>query len=384
LFLLEKRAVSLHYQTAERHNQTNIFNMPDDKKPHRFKISDESLNTYGTWVQSKGVDLKAYKGNPVVLLGHRRMSDWRSREGKPEEVNLPIGKCTKVELIGTELWADLEFDLDDPVGKRIDAKIAGGFMSAVSIGFRVLQQDDRAEFMKPGQRSSTITKSQLVEISIVDIPANVNATNADVVLYALDDSTGELKALDQSGCMTLADGVKTVFLNDLNYTQSMKKVLNFLKLSEGATEDEVMELLEGIVKEADATKTELKGQRVAVLLAEYADKYTDAEKPTLQTLGAADYDGLKAFLEVKPKVTGGTTTPKPTAKTKSLAEELAAINSGKTGASGEAEYWASEKNEYRYLLKNKPTELERIQKHEAERFATLKAEYDADVREKRW
>ena len=62
--------------------------MAEDKKTHRFKISDESLNTYGTWVQSKGVDLKAYKGNPVVLLGHRRMSDWESRNAKPERIQV--------------------------------------------------------------------------------------------------------------------------------------------------------------------------------------------------------------------------------------------------------------------------------------------------------
>jgi hypothetical protein len=247
-----------------------------------------------------------------------------------------------------------------------------------------MQQDDRAEFMKPGQRSSTITKSQLVEISIVDIPANVNATNADVVLYALDDSTGELKALDQTGCMTLADGVKTVFLHDLNHTQSMKKVLKFLKLAEGATEEDVLALLEDIVKEANATKTELAAQRVTLLLAAHADKYTDAEKPTLQTLGAADYDALKAFLEVKSKVIDGTTPTKPTAKTKTLAEELAAANAGSSRSQNEAEYWASEKNEYRYLLKNKPTELERIQKHEAARFAEMKAEYEADVKGKGW
>ena len=355
--------------------------MAEGNKTYRFKISDESLNTYGTWVVSKGVDLKAYKGNPVVLFGHRRMGDWESRSAKPEDVILPIGKCVKVELIGTELFADIEFDLEDPVGARIAKKVEGGFMSAVSIGFRIMQQDDRAEVMKAGQRSATITKSQLVEISIVDIPANTNATNADVVLYATDDATGELKALDGAGCMTLADGVKTAFLHDLNNSTSMKKVIQFLTLAENATEDQVLAALQGIVNDAKEAKVQVVAQRVAVLLAEHAGKYTEAEKPHLEKLGASDFDALSSLLAAKAKTEDA---PKPpVGKTQTLAEALAAANGG-SSRNQNTEYWASEKAEYRWLLKNKPAELERIQKHEASRFAEMKAEYDADVKGKRW
>ena len=38
----------------------------------RIRISDETLNCYGTWIRTEGVDLTQYQKNPVMLWMHWR------------------------------------------------------------------------------------------------------------------------------------------------------------------------------------------------------------------------------------------------------------------------------------------------------------------------
>ena len=38
----------------------------------RIRISDETLNCYGTWIRTEGVDLAQYQKNPVMLWMHWR------------------------------------------------------------------------------------------------------------------------------------------------------------------------------------------------------------------------------------------------------------------------------------------------------------------------
>ena len=38
----------------------------------RIRISNETLNCYGTWVRTDGVDLYQYERNPVLLWMHER------------------------------------------------------------------------------------------------------------------------------------------------------------------------------------------------------------------------------------------------------------------------------------------------------------------------
>ena len=39
---------------------------------NRIRISNETLNQYGTWIKTEGVDLNQFKRNPVMLWMHER------------------------------------------------------------------------------------------------------------------------------------------------------------------------------------------------------------------------------------------------------------------------------------------------------------------------
>jgi HK97 family phage prohead protease len=67
------------------------------------------------------------------------------------------------------------FDTNDNFAKTIKSKVLQGFISACSIGFRVLAISEDKKDMVSGQKYPTITKSELYEVSLVDIPSNANA-----------------------------------------------------------------------------------------------------------------------------------------------------------------------------------------------------------------
>lgn len=127
-----------------------------------FCLSDESLNSYGYRVLTKGIDLSRFLKNPIMFYNHA--SD-KGVIGKWKDVRIENGK-----LLGVPI-----FDTNDNFAKTIKSKVLQGFISACSIGFRVLAISEDKKDMVSGQKYPTITKSELYEVSLVDIPSNANA-----------------------------------------------------------------------------------------------------------------------------------------------------------------------------------------------------------------
>ena len=64
------------------------------------------------------------------------------------------------------------FDKVDDLSKTIAAKYEAGTLRAASIGIRILATSSEKEYLLPGQTRETVTKAEIMEASIVDIPAN--------------------------------------------------------------------------------------------------------------------------------------------------------------------------------------------------------------------
>ena len=187
--------------------------MSDTRK--RVVLSDSSLNRYGYRVLTSGLDIEAFKKNPVMLWAHFR------DEGSPIWGNyLPIGHWEDIQINDDELSAIPVFDLVDETSKIIAAKYEAGTLSAASIGIKILATSSEKEFLLPGQTRETVTKSELMEASIVDIPANSNA----VRLY------------DRSTSAILAAGVDTQVVPAIKIEEKMKfkptweSILSFLNI----------------------------------------------------------------------------------------------------------------------------------------------------------
>ena len=145
-----------------------------------FICNDESVNTYGFVVRTDGIDLSAFLKNPVMLWNHGRAT------GSDEREVLPIGRWEDVKKEGGQLTGRAVFDLGDPFAKKIAEKVDKGFLSACSLGIRILERDDNPANWMPGQTAPTVTKCELREISVCDIPANKNA-----VTVSLYDAGGQ-------------------------------------------------------------------------------------------------------------------------------------------------------------------------------------------------
>src|SRR6516225_5632255 len=129
-----------------------------------FVLSDDTPDRLDDIIQADGWDLKNFKKNPIALFNHN--SDF------------PIGKWRNLRVEKNELRGHLELAPEgtsrriDEIRRLIDAKI----LKAVSVGFRPLEHkrrdEDEKDYKGFGHR---FIRSELVETSLVAVPANANA-----------------------------------------------------------------------------------------------------------------------------------------------------------------------------------------------------------------
>lgn len=134
----------------------------------KFICSDNGINSYGFRVLTSGIDLSGFKNNPVGLFNHCNDDDDPSYNG-------PICIWPDLAVEGDTLTGTPTFDMKDLKAAEVARKVEEGFLNAASIGFQILAISEDPADMLRGQTLPTITKCRLMEISIVDIPSNMNA-----------------------------------------------------------------------------------------------------------------------------------------------------------------------------------------------------------------
>jgi HK97 family phage prohead protease/HK97 family phage major capsid protein len=124
-----------------------------------FVLSDETPDRMDDVIMSDAWDLASFQKNPIALFNHNS--------------NAPIGKWTRTRVVDKQLRGHLELapagtsDRIDEIRKLIDA----GILRAVSVGFRPKESKPRPE----SDYGVFFTKAELVETSLVSVPANPNA-----------------------------------------------------------------------------------------------------------------------------------------------------------------------------------------------------------------
>ena len=132
-----------------------------------YTASTAAVDRYGDIISQKGWNLDSYRENPVILWQHR--SDLA-----------PIGRGT-VKIHNDSLLIDVEFDTD-PQSAEIARKAAAGFINAVSVGFNPIKSVPRSDLPSDhfayGEKGLYFESSELLEVSMVSIPANGDAVAA--------------------------------------------------------------------------------------------------------------------------------------------------------------------------------------------------------------
>lgn len=246
-------------------------------------ISTERVNSYGSRVLTSGIDYSQYEKNPVLLYMHRR--------GGRED--MPIGVMTNLRVEGDVLYGTPKFDDDTEQEKNIARKWERGTLRMLSAGLELYEVSEDEALIAEGQTRPTVTRSKLIEVSVVDIGSNDDALQ--VGLY----HEGEL--------LTLAAGEENAHLPLLSLkkeeeekepqtntkTQNMEKILLKLGLAKDASEEQAVEAIAKLqeAKESmtlgritDAVDAAIKEKRIT---ADKKEKYLDlGKKVGLESLSA--------------------------------------------------------------------------------------------------
>ena len=133
-----------------------------------FIGTQESPDRTGDIVRVSGIELLNFQKNPVLL--------WNHNTGLPA-----IGRILSINQEGINLLFKAEFASFDvnEFADTIFKSVVGGFLSAVSIGF--IPKDIEPIFSPDGMiMGLDIIRSELLELSIVNVPAHQNALAASL------------------------------------------------------------------------------------------------------------------------------------------------------------------------------------------------------------
>lgn len=124
-----------------------------------FVLSDETPDRMDDVILSDGWDLDNFKRNPIALFNHK--------------ADFPIGKWQNLHVEDKQLRGHLELAKKGTSARvnEIISLVEQGILQAVSVGFRPIESRPRKE----SEFGSFFTKSELVETSLVSVPANPNA-----------------------------------------------------------------------------------------------------------------------------------------------------------------------------------------------------------------
>ncbi len=167
--------------------------MADLRNVGTFVLTDSSLDSHSERIIVEGVDLTRFKANPIMLFNHLRPSRLNSRN----ELNLPIGIWKNIKKQNGQVVADAYIDTADDFAVKIGDKVEKGIITSASIGLAVKAVSDDEKDKIRGQKGVTITKCEIRECSLVDIPSNPNARIISKV-YAEKKAGGKAIKLDDT------------------------------------------------------------------------------------------------------------------------------------------------------------------------------------------
>lgn len=209
----------------------------------RVRISNDSLNSYGTRVLTSGMSTEQYCRNPVLLYMHERGS--------------VIGYMKDLKTEDGEVTGEPVFDCATELSRRCRKQWEFGSLKMVSAGLDILELSEDPSLLVQGQTSPTVTKSRLFEVSIVDIGAN-----DDAIVLKRDGMT---ITLGRDGACPLP-GLSTNNNQKQESEMETKTIALQLGLQETATEAEIT----ARIAELNASKQEadqLKKDKEALTLA---------------------------------------------------------------------------------------------------------------------
>ena len=151
-----------------------IRKVDEETRTVEFVASDNSVDSYGTVLPVDKWDLKRYQNNGIVGYMHDVYGDSWTKSADPDDI---IGKG-EAFVEDDKLVVRITFEPAD-LNERADKiyrKIQFGSLHAVSVGFRATAKGHKGDEER-GENPNVYyyNGQELLEVSVVNIPANANA-----------------------------------------------------------------------------------------------------------------------------------------------------------------------------------------------------------------
>jgi len=101
----------------------------------RIRISNETLNCYGTWIRTEGIDLTQFNRNPVLLWMHQR--------------GVVIGMIKDIRVADGEVTGEPWFDEVREESRLAKQQWEKGTLRMGSPNFEILETSEDAALLKP-------------------------------------------------------------------------------------------------------------------------------------------------------------------------------------------------------------------------------------------
>lgn len=191
---------------------------------NKFTVSDETLNSYDSVVLTSGINIARFQRNPIMLYMHDRDKG-------------VIGRWESITKEGDKLTAEAVFDDGTELGAKVKHQVESGFLRSASIGI----ENCKCETINGVQ---TIVECDLIEISIVDVPANENAVKLFKKGWKPVKTLSELKKNDTAGA-------------DDDNTALRTRIIDVLGLSETVTNKDIIEHIKTLLNEPTSVEKEV-------------------------------------------------------------------------------------------------------------------------------
>lgn len=227
-------------QRINRLFDINIKSVDEDKRQVTFCFSDNSKDRYGEIVDQASWDVKSYKANPIILWGHD--------SSNPENV---IGQGVDLQLDQAgKSFITAQFDdaETNPKADLIFRQLVKKTLRCVSAGFipHSLEWDEDTPILKD---------NELLEVSVVAIPANRNAV-------ALSLKSGEIRRKDAEFLLkSMREGAEAIEAElknapddtDDTTVKELAEQMKTLATSLGNLADEVRAIKEAVTAKQEPT-----------------------------------------------------------------------------------------------------------------------------------
>lgn len=252
-------------------NNQRMRSFDEKTRTVEFIISDNTTDRYGDIV-NQDWDLKNYWNNPVLLWGH-----------DPSQIDNVLGKCLEINTQEEDdrMLTTAKFQLaEEGTSKGVDTVfklIQQGILRTVSVGF-ISHEIAQAENQK-GETQNILAGNELLEVSVVPIPANPNAIALSYEDGSLNDK--DIKFMEKSLENALTLVKKSVYdkieISKNSKTQSQKKEFQM-------TDEDVKKIVEALMAELSPILSELKPKEDEK--PEEKPEDTSDETPTSETPNA--------------------------------------------------------------------------------------------------